>query len=143
VTLLIAFVLIIHGGIHIGYPCGRAWPFDATAPWPVATFGLPSGPVHDAGITLAVIAFVAFLLAAMAAVGLLPSMSWRPAMLSGAVASAVLLVAFATPWTLPGLAIDAFVALAVVFRGWRPVRLVGGRRAGRSTHRLAAKDAQR
>ncbi len=111
-SLLFAAFLIVHAGIHIGYICGPAWPFAATDPWLVTILG--AGP--DAVRALraspsSASTFIAFLLAALTAVGLLPSRLWAPLIVVGSIASAIVLVLFVTPWTLPGLAIDAVLAV--------------------------------
>jgi hypothetical protein len=126
-SLLLALFLVIHGGVHIGYICSRSWPFEATDPWPVTVLGAAPGSVGDVGIALVLVTFFAFLLAAPTAVGLLPSRLWAPLIAVGSVASAMVLVLFITPGTVPGLAIDAVLLWAVLARKWRPTPLIGGR----------------
>jgi hypothetical protein len=46
-------------------------------------------------------------------------------------ASAIVLTLFVTPWTLPGLAIDAVLPWATLVAGWHPTPFFG--RAGRSS----------
>ncbi len=130
-SLLLALFLVVHGGVHIGYICGRSWPFEATDPWLVTALGVASAGVRDVGIALVLVTFFAFLLAALTAVGILPSRFWAPLVAVGCAASAIVLVVFITPATLPGLAIDAVLAWAVLRRHWRPTPLVG--RPTRST----------
>lgn len=130
-SLLFALFLIVHGGIHVGFLCSRSWPFAAGDSWLAAATGI--APDAIAGVTgaLVLVAFFGFLLAALTAVGLLPARLWRPLVAVSAVASAVVLVLFVTPGTVPGLAIDAVLVWAVLDRGWRPVPLIGRRRAAR------------
>ena len=126
-SLLIALVLVVHGGIHMGYACSQSWPFEAADPWLVTAFGVASGNVHDTGIALVLVTFFAFLLAAPAAVGLVSSRLWAPLIVVGSVSSALVLVLFITPATIAGLAIDAVLLWAVLARKWRPTPLIGRR----------------
>ncbi len=126
-SLLLALFLVVHGGVHIGYICGRSWPFEATDAWLVTALGVASASVRDVGIALVLVTFFAFLLAALTAVGILPSRLWVPLITVGSAASAVVLLLFMTPWTIPGLAIDAVLAWAVLRRHWRPAPLIGRR----------------
>jgi hypothetical protein len=128
-VLLVAAFLVVHGSIHIGYVCGPSWPFQEGDPWPITLLGLASGSARDDGAALVLVAFLAFLFAAVAAVGPLPARLWRPLVVVGSVASAILLVIFATPWTVPGLLIDVVLLWAVVVGRWRPARLVLRRKA--------------
>ena len=122
---LLAVFLVVHASIHIGYICGPAWPFVATDPWLVTVFGASPDAVRTVGIALVVVTFVAYLLAALTVVGLLPRAAWKPLVAVAAMASAIVLTLFITPWTLPGLAIDAVLLWATLVRGWRPTRFVG------------------
>ncbi len=126
-SLVLALFLVVHASIHIGYICGPAWPFVATDPWLVTTLGAAPASVHDVGVVLVLVTFFAFVLAALTAVGILPSRLWAPLIAVGSVGSAIVLVLFVTPWTLPGLAIDAALAWAVLGRHWRPTPLIGRR----------------
>jgi hypothetical protein len=126
-SLLLALFLVVHGGIHIGYVCGKSWPFEAADPWLVSGLGVAPDTVAGIGGTLALVAFSGFLLAGLVAVGLLPARLWRPLVVAASAASAVMLVLFVTPATLPGLVVDGLLIWAVGVRGWRPKRLIGGR----------------
>lgn len=128
-SLVFALLLIVHGSIHIGYICGPAWPFVAGDPWLVTGLGLGADAVRTAGIDVVLVTFVAYLVAAVAATGILRFL-WKPAVVVASVASAVVLVAFVTPSTLPGIAIDAVLLWATVVRDWRPAPFFG--RARRS-----------
>lgn len=130
-SILIGLFLIVHASIHIGYICGPAWPFVSSDPWLVAAFGANPDTVRTAGIALVVVTFVAFVLAAVTVTGFVRS-AWKPLVVVASVASAVVLILFVTPWTLPGLAIDAVLLWATLVRGWRPTPISGGaRRASR------------
>ena len=73
-SALLALLLILHGGIHIGFVCGAgAWPFPATDSWLVGPLGAGSSEALVClGGGLAITAFLAFLGAALAGIGLLP-----------------------------------------------------------------------
>jgi hypothetical protein len=122
-SVLLALFLLVHGSIHIGYVCSRSWPFEAADPWLVTGLGAPAGSVQAVGTALVLVTFFAFLLAAAATVGLLPRRLWRWIVGVGAVASAVMLVLFITPWTLPGLVIDAVLLWAAFGQSWTPATL--------------------
>lgn len=126
-SLLIALALIVHGGVHVGYACGQSWPFAASDPWLVTGFGAGPDTLRSVGIALVVVIFVAYLLAALAAAGILiPSTLFAPLIVIGSVASAMLLVAFVTPWTVPFLVIDALLLWATLIQNWRPAPFFGG-----------------
>jgi hypothetical protein len=125
-ALLLALLLVVHGGVHISYVCGPAWPFVATDPWLVSSLGAGSDSVRTVGIALAVVTFIAFLLAALTVAGIvLPSRFWAPLVVVGSMASAIVLVIFVTPWTLPFLAIDALLLWATLVQGWHPTPFFG------------------
>jgi hypothetical protein len=124
-SLLLAIFLVVHASIHIGYVCGPAWPFVAADPWPVTLLGAGSGEIRAVGIALVVVTFVAFMVAAPTAVGLLPRRLWAPFIVVASVASAIVLTLFVTPWTVPGLAIDGVFLWATVVQGWRPAPSFG------------------
>ncbi len=126
-SLLLALFLVVHGGVHIGYICGPAWPFVATDPWLVTAIGASPDAVRTVGVALVLVTFFAFLIAAPTAVGILPSRLWAPLIAVGSIASAIVLVMFITPGTIPGLAIDALLLWAVLARKWRPAPLIGRR----------------
>ena len=130
-SILLALFLVVHASIHIGYICGPAWPFVATDPWLVTLLGANPDEVRSVGIALVLVTLVAFVLAAMAGMGLVRSL-WKPLVVVASVASAIVLLLFITPWTLPGLAIDAVLLWATLVWGWRPAPLLG--RARRAPH---------
>jgi hypothetical protein len=126
---LLALVLVVHASIHIGYICGPVWPFVTSDPWLVTSVGASSDAVRAVGIALVLVTFFAYLLAAVTAVGLKRSFL-KPLVVVASVASAVVLTMFVTPWTLPGLALDAVLLWATLVQDWRPAPFFG--RAGRS-----------
>ena len=132
-SLLISLVLIAHGSMQIGYViCGPVGIVDGADPWLVSGLGVSPEAVQIAGLVLAGLTFVAYLVAALPAVGLLPSRLWAPLVAVASASSAVVLVIFFAPETLPGLAIDAFVLWAALARGWSPTPLFGRARRNRS-----------
>ena len=137
-SLLLALFLVVHASIHIGYVCGPAWPFVATDPWLVTLLGADPDTVRAVGIGLVLVTFAAFLLAAVAATGLVRS-HWRPFVVVGSVTSAVVLILFVTPWTLPGLAIDAVMLWATLAWGWRPASIFGRARHASHPRRAAVR----
>jgi hypothetical protein len=136
-SLLLALFLVVHASIHIGYICGPAWPFVATDPWLVTGAGAGSDTVRTVGIALVLLSFFAYLLAALTATGFLRSL-WRPLVMVASAASALVLTMFVTPWTLPGLAIDAALLWATLVAGWQPTPFFGrGRHASSSMQEAA------
>lgn len=137
-SLLFALFLVVHGSIPIGYICGPAWPFAAADPWAVTLLGASPDGVRAVGIGLVLLSFFGYLLAAVAATGvaraLLPLL-----IVVASVASAAVLIMFATVWTLPGLAIDAVLLWAALVRGWRPTPLFGRERHGSTPSRELAR----
>lgn len=127
-SVLLALFLVVHGGVHIGYICGPAWPFATGDPWLVSTFGAAPDTVRAVGIALVLVSFFAYLLAALVAIGMPPARLWAPLVVVGSVTSAVALIAFGTVAAVPGLAIDAVLLWAVLVRGWHPRRQTLARR---------------
>ena len=128
----------MHASIHIGYICGPAWPFTATDPWLVTLLGVSSDAVRAAGIALVLVTFVAFVLAAVAATGLVRS-ARKPLVVVASVASAIVLILFLTPWTLPGIAIDAVLLWATLVWRWGPAPLLGRPRHASHPRRAAVR----
>lgn len=128
-SFLFALLLIAHASIHIGYICGPAWPFVAAGPWLVTVLGVNGDTVRAVGVGLVLVSFAGFLLAAGAAVGFVQRL-WKPLVVVASAASAIVLILFVTPWTLPGLAIDAVLLCATLVEGWRPTPLFGRTRRG-------------
>lgn len=129
--LLLALFLVIHACVHIGYICGPAWPFAATDPWLVTALVASPDAVRTVGIGIVLVTFIAYLLTALTVVGLFPRIAWKPLVVVAALASAIVLTLFATPWTLPGLVIDAVLLWATLVAGWHPTPFSGS--AGRSS----------
>jgi hypothetical protein len=137
-SLLFALFLVVHACIHIGYICGPAWPFVAADPWLVTLFGADPDTVRTVGIALVLVSFVGYLLAAVAATGFARSLLAR-FILVASVGSAIVLILFVTPWTLPGLAIDAVLLWATLVGGWRPTPFFGRVRRASPVSQAAAR----
>jgi hypothetical protein len=137
-SILLALFLVVHASIHIGYICGPAWPFVATDPWLVTLLGANPDEVRSVGIALVLVTLVAFVLAAVAGTGLVRYL-WKPLVVVASVASAIVLLLFITPWTLPGLAIDAVLLWATLVWGWRPAPLFGRARHASHPRRAAVR----
>ncbi len=135
-SLLLALFLVVHASIHIGYLCGPAWPFVASEPWLVTGLGASADMVRAVGIVLVLLTFVAFVLAAVMATGFMRS-SWKPLIIVASVASATVLLLLVTPWTLPGLVIDALLLWATLVWGWRPTPYFGRTRHASPPSRAA------
>ena len=135
-SLLLALFLVVHASIHIGYLCGPAWPFVASEPWLVTGLGASADMVRAVGIVLVLLTFVAFVLAAVMATGFMRS-SWKPLIIVASVASATVLLLLVTPWTLPGLVIDALLLWETLVWGWRPTPFFGRTRHASPPSRAA------
>jgi hypothetical protein len=135
-SLLFALLLVVHAGIHVGYICGPAWPFVAIDPWLVTGLGAGPDTVRTVGIALVLVSFFAYLLAAVTAAGFMRFL-WRPLIVVASGASAIVLVLFVTPWTLPGLAIDAVLLWATLLRDWQPTPFFGRARHASSRMQTA------
>ena len=123
-SLLLALFLVVHASIHIGYICGPAWPFVGSDPWLVTVVGAGPDAVRTVGIALALVSFFAYVLAALTAIRPLRA-AWKPSIVVASVSSAMVLVLFVTPWTLPGLLIDAVLLWAALARSWQPTPFFG------------------
>jgi hypothetical protein len=123
-SLLLGLFLVVHGGVHIGFLCSRSWPFAAGDSWLVAGLGAGPDAVNTIAAALVIVTFVAFLLAGLTAAAPLPRAFWAPLVTVASIASAIVLVVFVTPGTLPGLAIDA-VLLWTALSGARPTPFFG------------------
>jgi hypothetical protein len=126
---LLAALLVGHGVVHLLFAVpspsaaggGAAWPFDVSQSWAVTRAGLDLGLVRVIGAVLIAVTVGAFVLAALATVGILvPSGWWQPTIALGAIASAATLVLFFDPQLVLGLGMDAVLLWAVATRAWVP-----------------------
>lgn len=125
--VLVAF-LLGHAAIHTGFVSprpaatagGPAWPFDLERSWLLSTLGLDGEAGRLLGIALVAVTLAGFGLAAVAALGLLPTAVWQAAITIGAVASIAVLALFFHPWLVLGIAIDVALLWAVLAARWLP-----------------------
>lgn len=127
-NLIVAAFLLAHGALHASFlappppaaPGGPTWPFDLASSWLLSPFGVPDTALRLLGIALIAVTIAAFGLAALAALGVLPSTLFVPATAAGAIASLALLIVFFHPWLVIGVAIDVGLLWAVLIAGWLP-----------------------
>lgn len=126
--LLLAVFLLAHAGIHAGFLSpqpqatagGPQWPFDLSRSWILTPLRVPRELTRLLGMALVGTTVGAFVLAAVATVGLLPAGIWAPAVAVGVVASASLLILFFHRWLIFGFIIDTGLLWAVLVAGWTP-----------------------
>ena len=124
---------VAHGWVHLVFvfprpdpsttkPDAPRWPSDMDASWAIRRIGLDARVVRAVCRALMGVAFVAFLLAALATVGILVPVGWWAGLvLAGSVASIVLLATCHSTPLLLGLAIDVALIVLVVAGAWRPI----------------------
>jgi len=125
--ILTAF-LLGHAAIHLGYVSprppaaagGPPWPFKLDSSWVSTALGLDVQLMRVAGGGLVAATLGGFVLAALAAIGVLPAGVWAGATAFGAIASICLLLLFFHPWLLVGVAIDICLLWAIVAAHWLP-----------------------
>lgn len=126
--LILAAFLLGHAAVHAGYlsprPAatigGPQWPFDLSHSWLLSPLGASSEVLRILGVALFALTLASFALAAVAALGFLPSGVWAWSTVIGAAASLALLVAFFHPWLVVGVAIDLLALWTVLVMGWAP-----------------------
>ena len=125
--LLIALVLVGHAVMHIGaVACGLL--FVSTPPSIVTGSGVDLDALKTIAVVLTSVAVAGNVLAALAAAGIaIPRNWWRPLVVVASLASATMLVGLLSVAAVPGLAIDAVLAWAVLARSWQPTPSLGGR----------------
>jgi hypothetical protein len=124
--LALAAFLLAHGAIHLGFvrappvtAGGPAWPFTLDHSWLLERLG-PVGAGRPLGLALVAMTMASFGLAAVATLGVLPPVLWTLSVALGALASLALLVIWAHPWLVVGIAIDAFLLWAALVARWTP-----------------------
>jgi hypothetical protein len=131
--LLLAAFLVAHGLVHLLFVSppppategGPSWPFALDRSWILTPLGLGADMTRILGIALIALTIAGFALAAVVAIGVLPSSLWVPAIVIGAVASVVVLGLFYQPWLTLGVAIDVVLLWAVLVQSWTPATLEG------------------
>jgi len=128
VGLLVAGILLGHAAIHVGFlaapppatATGPAWPFPTDRAWLVTRLGVDPALVRRLATALAAVTIVAYPVAALAALGVLPAATWPLAIAAGSVASLGLLAACFHPWLVLGVVIDVALLWSCLVAGWQP-----------------------
>ena len=127
--LALAGFLLAHAAVHLGYVSrrppatgGPTWPFELGRSWLLTPLGVDPGLARAVGTALTLATIVAFVVAALAAAGLVAG-AWLPAIVAGTAASVVLLIVFFHPWLLLGVAIDVALLWVALGQGWTPAQL--------------------
>jgi hypothetical protein len=124
--LVVAFVLIGHGAVHAGFvsprppatATGPTWPFDLDRSRILGFAGLDAARSRQVGTALTAVTLVAFLLAAIAALGFFPAGVWVASIAIGSMASICLLVLYFRRWLVLGVVIDVVLLWATLVQGW-------------------------
>ncbi|MFL5726782.1 MAG: hypothetical protein ACJ765_02395 [Chloroflexota bacterium] len=126
--LLVAGFLLAHAAIHLGFVTpapaatagGPPWPFATDHSWLFGRFGVGPAGTRVVGNVLVAVTLIAFTVAGVAGLGLVPAGLWAPALTVGATASLGLLIAFFHPWLVLGVAIDVGLLWGALIAGWAP-----------------------
>lgn len=131
--LVVAAFLLGHAAVHASFLAprpavtagGPEWPFDLNRSWLLSPLGLGSDATRMLGFGLIAAILAGYVVAGLAAVGVLPDGVWTAAVVLGSLASIALLGVFFHPWLVVGVAIDvALIWLAIAWR-WTPSLLAG------------------
>lgn len=123
---ILAFLLVMHGVIHLGYltPAPTTdpnYPFRLNQSWLISGLSLGEPLVRVLGIALSLVTITGFLLAGLAAAGLLVSPQWGlPVTVAASVASLLLLLFFWHPWIILGVIIDLALIAGLLWLNWQP-----------------------
>ena len=128
IRVLVASFLLAHAAIHLAFVApsppvtadGPAWPFTTNDSWLLQRLGLDPAAMRVVAGALVAATLIALVIAALAALGVVPAGLWVPALTVGAIASLGLLVAFFHPWLALGIAIDVGLLWAGFVAGWMP-----------------------
>lgn len=128
IRVLVASFLLAHAAIHLAFVApsppvtadGPAWPFTTNDSWLLPRLGLDPAAMRVVAGALVAATLIALVIAALAAIGVVPAGLWVPALTVGAIASLGLLVAFFHPWLALGIAIDVGLLWAGFVAGWMP-----------------------
>jgi hypothetical protein len=113
----VAAFLVAHGAIHASFltprppakPGAPTWPFDLDRSWLLSRAGLEPPTLRRAGSALVAVTVVAFALAGLVVINLLPSALFGPALVVAATASLAVLITFFRAWLSLGVLIDAVI----------------------------------
>jgi hypothetical protein len=122
---VLAFFLIAHGLIHLGYmtpaPPDPRYPFSLSKSWLITGVGLEESAVRTLGTVLGIVTVIACVLAGLAAAGFIVSQAWwLPLTVVASGASLLLLVLFWHPWLVLGVVIDVAFLVALLWFHWQP-----------------------
>jgi hypothetical protein len=128
VGLLVAGFLLAHAAIHVGFIAppppatadGPAWPFAMDRAWPVTRLGLDPALMRSLALGLVAVTVAGYALAALTALGLLPTFIWSAAIVIGSIASLGIVAACFHPWLLLGVVIDLALLWSSLVVGWQP-----------------------
>ena len=128
VGLLVAGFLLAHAAIHVGFVAppppatadGPAWPFAMDRAWPVTRLGVDPALMRSLALALVAVTIASFALAALSALGVLPTAIWTAAIVIGSIASLGLVAACFQPWLLLGVVIDLALMWSSLVAGWQP-----------------------
>ncbi len=130
IRLGLAALIAGHGLIHLGFvsprpapsPGAPPWPFDVERSWLFGAIGLDAGVVRTLAWVLVAAVVAGYVVAALAAVPILPAWLFAPAAVVGSLASLILLLVLFHPWLVIGIAIDAALLWAVIVANWAPAQ---------------------
>ena len=125
-NLLFGLFLVAHGLVHglfmVPRPpdAGASWPFDPSESWLLNRLGVEPNLARAIAAGLVAVTAVAFIVTALAVIGILPADWLRPIAIASASVSLILLGIFFHPWLVIGIAIDVAILWAVGLNGWIP-----------------------
>jgi hypothetical protein len=128
IRIVVAGLLLAHAAIHLAFiapappatASGPAWPFTTADSWLLNRLGVGPAGARLIADGLIAVTLLGFVLAALAALGVVPAALFVPALSVGAVASIGLLSVFFHPWLVLGVAIDLGLLWAGLVAGWTP-----------------------
>lgn len=126
--LLVALFLAAHGLLHASFVSprpaptsgGPEWPFDLAHSAILGSIGVGEAGSRAIGVALLAVIVLGYVVAALAVVGIGPAAMFVPSIVTGTVASLVMLALFFHPWLVLGIVIDVVLLAAVLAAGWRP-----------------------
>lgn len=118
---LISFFLAAHGLLHLSYltpkPDDPNYPFDFTRGWFADIVGSTAGAI---GATLVTVTALAFIVAALAYVGVPGFVDFgKAAAVTGAISSLILLILFWHTWLILGVVIDLVILYGIFQLNWK------------------------
>ena len=123
--------LAAHGMIHLGYvtPAPTSdpqYPFNLSKSWLVTGLGFDEPALRLIGTLLSLVTIAGYMLAGLAAVGMLVPAQWGlPLTVLSSMTSLLVLIFFWSPWLILGVAIDVVLIAALLWLGWQPFAPAG------------------